>query len=52
MTHASVPKHEREEAGIVGELVRTAVGCEDYEDLHKDLDRALACIDLPEACAG
>jgi cystathionine beta-lyase/cystathionine gamma-synthase len=41
MTHASMPKHEREEAGIVDELVRVAVGCEDYEDLRDDLDQAL-----------
>lgn len=50
MTHASVPKHEREAAGIVDELVRIAVGCEDYDDLRADLDRALARIDLPETC--
>jgi methionine-gamma-lyase len=41
MTHASVPRHEREEAGIVDELVRIAVGCEDYADLRDDLDQAL-----------
>jgi methionine-gamma-lyase len=41
MTHASMPKHEREEAGIVDELVRIAVGCEDFSDLHDDLDQAL-----------
>jgi methionine-gamma-lyase len=41
MTHASVPKHEREEAGIVDELVRVAVGCEDFADLRDDLDQAL-----------
>jgi methionine-gamma-lyase len=41
MTHASVPRHEREEAGIVDELVRIAVGCEDCADLRDDLDQAL-----------
>ena len=41
MTHASVPKEEREEAGIVDELVRLSVGCEDFEDLRDDLDQAL-----------
>jgi methionine-gamma-lyase len=46
MTHASVPKHEREEAGILDELVRVAVGCEDYEDLQDDLDRALRGINV------
>jgi methionine-gamma-lyase len=41
MTHASMPKANREEAGIPDELVRIAVGCEDYEDLEHDLDQAL-----------
>jgi len=41
MTHASVPREEREKAGILDELVRLAVGCEDYEDLKNDLDQAL-----------
>jgi methionine-gamma-lyase len=43
MTHASVPREEREAAGIVDDLVRIAVGCEDFEDLRADLDRALDC---------
>ena len=41
MTHTSVPRKEREEAGIVDELVRLSVGCEDFEDLKEDLDQAL-----------
>jgi methionine-gamma-lyase len=41
MTHASVPKGEREEAGILDELVRVSVGCEDFEDLRDDLEQAL-----------
>lgn len=41
MTHATIPKQEREEAGIVDELVRISVGCEDFEDLQADLDQAL-----------
>jgi methionine-gamma-lyase len=41
MTHATVPKKEREEAGVLDELVRIAVGCEDFEDLRDDLDQAL-----------
>ncbi len=41
MTHASVPKEEREQAGIVDELVRLSVGCEDFEDLKDDVDQAL-----------
>ncbi len=44
MTHASVPKHEREEAGILDELVRISVGCEDIADLIADLDQALSQI--------
>lgn len=41
MTHATVPRHEREQAGIVDELVRISVGCEDFDDLRDDLDQAL-----------
>ena len=44
MTHAAVPMEERLEAGITDELVRLSVGCEDYEDLRDDLDRALNAI--------
>ncbi len=41
MTHAGLPKAERETAGLVDELVRISVGCEDVEDLQADLDQAL-----------
>jgi methionine-gamma-lyase len=41
MTHASVPREEREAAGILDELVRVSVGCEDFEDLEADLEEAL-----------
>jgi cystathionine beta-lyase/cystathionine gamma-synthase len=41
MTHPTVPRNEREEAGITDELVRISVGCEDYDDLKDDLDGAL-----------
>jgi cystathionine beta-lyase/cystathionine gamma-synthase len=41
MTHAGLPRHEREAAGLPDELVRIAVGCEDVEDLRADLDQAL-----------
>lgn len=44
MTHASVPRQEREEAGILDELVRLSVGCEDFNDLRDDLDQALSRI--------
>jgi methionine-gamma-lyase len=41
MTHASIPVEAREQAGIVDELIRLSVGCEDYEDLKEDLEQAL-----------
>ncbi len=41
MTHASVPQHERDAAGISDELIRISVGCEKYEDLRDDLNQAL-----------
>jgi methionine-gamma-lyase len=41
MTHAAVPREEREKAGILDELVRISVGCEDVEDLQADLEQAL-----------
>jgi methionine-gamma-lyase len=42
MTHASVPRAEREKAEITDDLVRIAVGCEDAADLCEDLGQALA----------
>jgi len=44
MTHSSVPREEREKAGILDELVRFSVGCEDFADLREDLDQALSKI--------
>uniref|UniRef100_A0A8D0KLV3 Cystathionine gamma-lyase n=1 Tax=Salvator merianae TaxID=96440 RepID=A0A8D0KLV3_SALMN len=41
MTHASVPKEEREALGISDTLIRLSVGLEDVEDLLEDLDQAL-----------
>lgn len=41
MTHASIPKEEREKAGIVDSLIRLSVGLEDAEDLIADLKQAL-----------
>ena len=41
MTHASVPRAERERVGITDDLVRISVGIEDLDDLTKDLDQAL-----------
>jgi len=42
MTHASIPKEEREKAGVVDNLLRLSVGVEDVEDLLDDLKQALA----------
>jgi cystathionine beta-lyase len=42
MTHASIPKAERERTGIVDSLLRLSVGVEDEEDLIADLQQALA----------
>ncbi|XP_044169447.1 cystathionine gamma-lyase-like [Acropora millepora] len=41
MTHASVPKDQREILGISDTLIRLSVGLEDTEDLIEDLDQAL-----------
>jgi len=41
MTHASIPKVEREKSGIVDSLIRLSVGIEDVEDLIDDLTQAL-----------
>lgn len=42
MTHASIPKKERERIGMVDSLIRLSVGVEDVEDLIADLKQALA----------
>lgn len=42
MTHASIPKEERERTGVVDSLIRLSVGVEDAEDLIEDLKQALA----------
>jgi cystathionine gamma-lyase len=42
MTHASIPKAEREKAGVVDNLLRLSVGVEDVDDLLDDLRQALA----------
>jgi cystathionine gamma-lyase len=41
MTHASIPKEEREKVGVVDNLLRLSVGVEDIEDLLEDLKNAL-----------
>ena len=41
MTHASIPKKEREASGVVDSLIRLSVGIEDVDDLISDLNQAL-----------
>jgi cystathionine gamma-lyase len=41
MTHASIPKAEREKAGLKDTLIRLSVGVEDAEDLIEDLRQAI-----------
>ena len=41
MTHAAIPKKEREKTGIVDSLIRLSVGIEDIDDIIEDLDQAL-----------
>ena len=40
MTHASIPKEEREKTGVTDSLIRLSVGIEDAEDLVADLQQA------------
>ncbi|WP_425638002.1 cystathionine gamma-synthase [Algoriphagus yeomjeoni] len=44
MTHASIPKEDREKIGLVDSLIRLSVGVEDAEDLKNDLAKALSKI--------
>jgi cystathionine beta-lyase len=41
MTHASIPKVDREKAGVVDSLIRLSVGIEDADDLIADLMQAI-----------
>jgi len=41
MTHASIPKEEREKTGVVDALIRLSVGIEDIDDLLADLKQAI-----------
>lgn len=41
MSHASVPKEERERKGITDTLIRLSVGLEDPDDLYADLEQAM-----------
>ncbi len=44
MTHASIPKAEREKLGIADNFIRISVGIEDAEDLIEDLESAFKTI--------
>jgi len=41
MTHASIPKEQREKAGLKDTLIRLSVGIEDADDLIADLKQAI-----------
>ena len=41
MTHASIPKEEREKSGLKDSLIRLSVGIEDVDDLIEDLGQAI-----------
>ena len=41
MTHASIPKVEREKSGVSDSLIRLSIGIEDSEDLIQDLIQAI-----------
>lgn len=42
MSHAAMPKAERERLGITENLIRVSVGLEDISDLTEDFERALS----------
>jgi len=42
MTHASIPKEEREAVGISDGLLRFSIGIEDINDIISDIDYALS----------
>ncbi|WP_439481916.1 cystathionine gamma-synthase [Cyclobacterium plantarum] len=44
MTHASIPREEREKVGLSDSLIRLSVGIEDAEDLKKDISKALEAV--------
>ncbi len=44
MTHACMARDDRERAGITDNLIRLSVGCEDTEDLLRDLAAALDAV--------
>jgi cystathionine beta-lyase/cystathionine gamma-synthase len=41
MTHAAIPREQREARGVTDGLLRLSVGIEDAQDLISDLDQAI-----------
>jgi methionine-gamma-lyase len=41
MTHSSMAKQDRLDAGITDGLVRISIGCEDVMDIQEDLEKCL-----------
>ena len=48
MTHASIPKEEREKSGVTDSLIRLSVGIEDAQDLTEDLGQALSFLEVQD----
>jgi len=48
MTHAAIPKEEREKSGVLESLIRLSVGIEDVEDLIEDIDHALSLVKVQD----
>jgi cystathionine beta-lyase/cystathionine gamma-synthase len=44
MTHASIPREQREAAGLKDSLIRLSVGIEHIDDLIEDLNQALTAV--------
>ncbi|WP_353634024.1 cystathionine gamma-synthase [Halobacterium sp. NMX12-1] len=44
MTHAAIPKEEREAAGLTDPLIRASIGIEHVDDLKADLQQALDAV--------
>ena len=42
MSHASIPKEEREKVGLKDTLIRLSIGIEAIEDILLDLEQAMA----------
>lgn len=49
MTHAAMPKEDREKCGLTDTLIRLSVGIEDADDIIADLQQALEKIEVPQS---